>query len=123
MYKKLVIILPLLMLAFMLCSAQLSKAAETQSYNSNAVTGFYGEYVFEDGTSNNDNNGNNNNSNNSNTGSNNTDGNNGLGSIPSGKLPVTGDSNGLLPIVGSLLIAGVTLLFFRRKVVFQEKCI
>lgn len=116
MDKKLVIILPLLMLAFMLGSAQISKAAESQSYKSNAVTGFYGEYVVEDETSNNGtNNGNNNGTNISNNNGSSGSNGSGLGATPSGELPVTGDSNNMLPTIGSLVILGVAVLYLRRR--------
>lgn len=121
MYKKIFIILPLLMLAFMLGSVQLSKAAETQSYQSNAVTGFYGEYVFEEentgGSNHETNTGSNNGASNngSNTGSN---GHGGSSSIS--QLPITGDQQSALPLIGGLLILAVATMCVRRRQEYQN---
>lgn len=101
MYKKAFIILPLLMLAFMCGSVQLSKAAETQSYQSNAVAGFYGEYVFEEG-----------NTADPNQGSNNGDVNTGFTSI--NHLPITGDQQSAFPLVGALLLLVATAVYVQR---------
>lgn len=121
MYKKILILLPLLMLAFMLSSVQTSQADETQSYQSNAVTGFYGKYVFDeentDGSNQETNTGSNNGA--SNNGSN--TGSNGHGSSSSmNQLPVTGDQQTALPLIGGLLILAVATMCVRKRQAHQN---